>query len=187
MKERDEYLKNVTVGERKPLNAKIDLHEYDAQWAARFARVEEEIREALGDGALMVEHVGSTSVAGLCAKPIIDILLVIVNSADEPAYVPRLESGGFTLRIREPEWFEHRMFKGPGGDINLHVFSEGASEIQMMLRFRDWLRANEADRMLYAQTKRELASRVWKDIQDYADAKSAVVAEIMKRALSAGK
>ena len=83
---------------------------------------------------------------GLCAKPIIDMLLVVTNSADEPSYVPVLESSGYTLRIREPEWFEHRLFKGPDTDINLHVFSSGTSEIDRMLRFRDWLRTNDADR-----------------------------------------
>lgn len=129
-----------------------------------------------------MEHVGSTSVPGLCAKPIIDMLLVVEDSANEPSYVPALEAAGFTLRIREPEWFEHRLFKGPDIDINLHVFSAGATEIERMLRFRDWLRANEIDRDNYARAKRDLAQHVWRHVQNYADAKTSIIQEIMERA-----
>lgn len=125
---------------------------------------------------------GSTSVPGLCAKPIIDMLLVVENSADEPSYVPALEAVGYTLRVREPEWFEHRLFKGPDTDINLHVFSLGTSEIDRMLRFRDWLRFNEKDRDKYAQAKRRLAKNKWRHVQHYADAKTSIVQEIMERA-----
>ena len=119
---------------------------------------------------------------GLCAKPIIDILLVVKDSADELSYVSALEAAGYRLRIREPEWFEHRMFKGPDTDINLHVFSEGASEIEKMFRFRDWLRLNESDREKYARVKRELAKKKWRHVQHYADAKTSIVQEIMELA-----
>jgi GrpB-like predicted nucleotidyltransferase (UPF0157 family) len=128
-----------------------------------------------------VEHVGSTSVPGLLAKPVIDVLLVVVNSADEDAYAPALEAAGYMLRIREPEWYEHRSFNGPDMTVNLHVSSEGCEEIERMLRFRDWLRGNEADGELYARTKRELALQEWKTVQDYAEAKTGVVREIMAR------
>ncbi len=87
------------------------------------------------------------------------------------------------LRIREPDWFEHRLFKGFDPAVNLHVFSDGASEIERMVRFRDWLRSSDTDRELYARTKRELAQRTWRHVQHYADAKSAVVQEIMSRAM----
>jgi GrpB-like predicted nucleotidyltransferase (UPF0157 family) len=118
----------------------------------------------------------------LAAKPIIDVVLVVADSSDEPSYVPELEADGYVLRIREPEWFEHRMLKKPSPDINLHVFSEGCTEVDRMLLFRDWLRHDESDRALYERTKRELATRDWQYLQDYADAKSAVVQEIMARA-----
>ena len=95
---------------------------------------------------------------------------------------PALEAHGYRLRTREPEWFEHRMLKGPDTDVNLHVYSEGCPEICTMLRFRDWLRSNETDRTLYAQVKRALAAQDWEFMQNYADAKSDVVAEIMARA-----
>ncbi len=132
-----------------------------------------------------MEHVGSTSVPGLCAKPIIDMLLVVADSADELSYVLHLETADFTLRVREPEWFEHRLFKGSDISINLHVFSVGTSEVERMLRFRDWLRASETDRDNYARVKRSLAQRVWRHVQNYADAKTAIIQEIMDRANAA--
>ncbi|NLU36188.1 MAG: GrpB family protein [Clostridiales bacterium] len=178
----DEELQKLTVGELKPHNAPITIVEYDPSWPELFEREANRIRSVLGSKALQIEHVGSTSVPGLCAKPIIDILLVVKNSADEPSYVPALEAAGYRLQIREPEWFEHRMFKGPNTDINLHVFSEGASEIDRMLRFRDWLRSNESDREKYAQAKRSLAKNKLRHIQHYADAKTSIVREIMDRA-----
>jgi GrpB-like predicted nucleotidyltransferase (UPF0157 family) len=178
----DEELQNSTVGELKLHNAPITLVEYDPSWPKLFEREAKRIRKVLGGKALQIEHVGSTSVPGLCAKPIIDILLVVKNSAEESAYVPALEAAGYKLRVQEPEWFEHRMFKGPDTDINLHVFSEGASEINRMLRFRDWLRLNESDRDKYARVKRSLAKNKWRHVQHYADAKTSIVQEIMERA-----
>jgi GrpB-like predicted nucleotidyltransferase (UPF0157 family) len=129
-----------------------------------------------------VEHVGSTSVPGLVAKPIIDILLAVANSADEASYVPALEAAGYVLRIREPDWYEHRLFKGPDTNINLHVFTQGSEEIRKTLMLRDWLRTNKADRELYARSKRDLASKKWKYVQNYADAKTEVIEGILERA-----
>ncbi len=110
------------------------------------------------------------------------MVLEVPDSADEPAYVPDLEAAGYVLRIREPEWFEHRLFKGPDVNVNLHVFSDGCAETRRMLAFRDHLPRDDADRELYQRTKRDLARRTWKYVQHYADAKSEVVADIMARA-----
>ncbi|HJQ70931.1 MAG TPA: GrpB family protein [Blastocatellia bacterium] len=172
----------ATIGSPALLNQTVLIADYDPEWPQSFAREAALIRSALGHRALAVEHVGSTSVPGLAAKPIIDILLVVANSADEAAYVPALEAAGYLLRIREPDWNEHRMLKGPNNEVNLHVFSQGCAEIERMLLFRDWLRSNPEDRQLYEQTKRELARQSWRYMQNYADAKSVVVAEIMERA-----
>lgn len=109
---------------------------------------------------------------------------VIKDSADESSYVPVLEAAGYVLQIREPDWFEHRLFKGPDTDINLHVFSLGTPEIDRMLRFRDWLRTNDTDRDKYAQVKRSLAKNKWRHVQYYENAKTSIVQEIMKRANS---
>ncbi len=178
----EEQLQAIHVGEYKPLNGPVLIVDYDPQWPALFEREAERIRAALGERVVLLEHVGSTSVPGLAAKPRIDVVLAVADSSDEPAYVPALERAGYVLRIREPDWFEHRLFKGPDTDINLHVFSQGCSEIDCMLLFRDWLRSNAADRQLYERTKRELAQRNWKYVQNYADAKTAVVEEIIARA-----
>jgi GrpB-like predicted nucleotidyltransferase (UPF0157 family) len=175
----DEKLRQVTVGEVKPHNATVTIVDYDPDWPRLFRREADRVEMALGETALRIEHVGSTSVPGLPAKPVIDILLVVPDSADEASYVPALEAAGYMLRIREPEWFEHRLLKGPDTDINLHVFTAGASEIDRMLRFRDRLRASDEDRDHYARAKRALARRVWRHVQDYADAKTAVVQEIL--------
>jgi GrpB-like predicted nucleotidyltransferase (UPF0157 family) len=133
----------------------------------------------------MLEHVGSTSVPGLAAKPRIDVVLAVTDSADEATYVPRLEAAGYVLRIREPAWYEHRVLRGPDTDVNVHVFSEGCPEIDRMLLFRDHLRSHDADRALYERTKHELAVRRWRYVQHYADAKGAVVEEILDRAAKA--
>jgi GrpB-like predicted nucleotidyltransferase (UPF0157 family) len=131
---------------------------------------------------LRIEHTGSTAVPGLAAKPIIDVLLAVGDSGVEDSYVPALEAAGYVLRIRESDWFEHRMLKGPDTEINLHVLSLGCPEIDRMLMFRDWLRNNAADRDLYARTKLALAQNEWKYVQNYADAKTCVIKEIMARA-----
>ena len=98
------------------------------------------------------------------------------------AYLPALESVGYVLRIREPSWHQHRLLRGPDTDVNLHVFSEGCPEIDRMIRFRDHLRSRAADKELYERAKRDLAKLEWTYVQHYADAKSAIVEEILGRA-----
>lgn len=178
----DEYLEKLTVGGARPLTQPIEIREYDPEWPRLYAREEARIRSVLGDRVVRIEHAGSTSVPGLPAKPIVDIVLEVPDSADEATYVPDLEAAGYVVRIREPEWFEHRLFKGPGTNVTVHTFTKGCEEVDRMLRFRDHLRASAADRELYAKAKRELAARDWKYMQQYADAKTAVVREIMGRA-----
>jgi len=178
----EDELRAVTVGELRPLAGPIEVVDYDADWPRRFEHEAQRIRAALGADALRIEHAGSTSVPGLAAKPIIDVVLVVADSSDEDAYVPVLEAAGYMLRTREPDWYEHRMFREYDTNTNLHVFSTGCEEIDKMLLFRDWLRENEADRALYERMKRKLATGQWKYVQEYADAKTAVVEEIVARA-----
>jgi len=182
---REEEMQAAHIGGMRVHNAPITLMEYSAEWPALFIREATRVRAILGERVLMLEHVGSTSVPGLAAKPIIDMILAVADSADEAAYVPAMESARYLLRIREPEWHQHRLFKGPDTDINLHVYSFGCPEIDKMLMFRDWLRSNDADRELYERTKRELAKQTWKYVQDYADSKTSVVEEIVARASAA--
>jgi len=180
--EREAEMLAAHVGPMTPLNGQVYLAEPDLTWPEQFAVEEGKIRAALCERALLLEHVGSTSVPGLPAKPLLDILLVVADPTDEAAYVPALEAQGYRLHIREPEWHQHRLLKGVAPDVNLHVFGAGSAEAERMLRFRDWLRAHDADRDLYAQVKRELARREWKYTQFYADAKSEVVEGILARA-----
>jgi GrpB-like predicted nucleotidyltransferase (UPF0157 family) len=167
----------------QPCADPVRILDYDPAWPLKFQAEAAKIQAALGDRALDVHHVGSTSVPGLPAKPVIDIALVVADSSRETSYAAALEQAGYELRIREPEWFEHRLFKPSDNSVNLHVFSQGCEEIGRMLLFRDWLRSNESDRNLYARVKRELAQRDWKLVQDYADAKTEVVQQIMSRAV----
>jgi GrpB-like predicted nucleotidyltransferase (UPF0157 family) len=178
----EEQLRATTIGELRPLDGYIELAEYDPAWPRLFEREAARIRAALGDRVLLLEHTGSTSVPGLAAKPRIDMLLVVADSGDEPTYVPDLEAAGYVLCIREPDWYQHRVFKGPDTDVNLHVLPAGCVEIDRILLFRDRLRDNAGDRLLYEQTKRWLARQRWKFTQHYADAKTAVVEEIIARA-----
>lgn len=185
----EEELRAVTIGELKPYATKVVVVDYDPRWPDWFAEDEARIVTALGPIALSVEHTGSTSVPGLPAKPIIDVLLQVPDTADEPTYVPALEAAGYPLRIREPQWLEHRCFQVRGGahDVNLHVYSPryAEEEIRRVLAFRDWLRTHDDDRDRYAATKRELATKDWRYVQDYADAKTPVITEILAKALSA--
>jgi GrpB-like predicted nucleotidyltransferase (UPF0157 family) len=178
----DEEIRAVTVGELRTHDGEILLVDYDPTWPDLYAREAARIRRILGDRVLRLEHVGSTSVPGLAAKPIIDMLLVVPDSANEPAYASDLEREGYVLRIREPDWHEHRLFKGPDTDINLHVFSpSGQVEVDRMLRFRDLLRTQPEERDRYERRKRELAGRTWRFMQHYADAKTGVIESILAR------
>src|SRR6476659_2156200 len=162
----DAYLDRVLVGGRE--RRAIVIAAYDPVWPARFETERSRIVGALGERALRIEHIGSTSVPGLAAKPIVDLLLVVSDSSDEASYAPELESAGYELRIREPEFHEHRLFKPPAGDVNLHVLTVGSSEIERYLLFRDRLRANGDDRRRYEEIKRQLAARPWETVDEYA-------------------
>jgi GrpB-like predicted nucleotidyltransferase (UPF0157 family) len=160
----------------------VRLAEPDPDWAAQYARQEERIRRALGPRARQVEHVGSTSIPGLAAKPVIDILLTVADSGDEAGYLPDLEAEGYVLQFREPGWYEHRFLRDHNPEVQVHVFTVGSLEVERMLLFRDRLRSHSEEREVYERRKRELAARRWEYVQDYADAKSSVVEEIISRA-----
>ncbi len=163
----------------------ITLVPYDPRWPDQFRALADRIATALGSAAIAIHHAGSTSVPGLSAKPIIDVVLAVADSAEEGAYVPALATVGFEFRLREPGWFEHRLMKAFDPAANLHVFSAGCPEIDRMLMFRDWLRANADDRLRYERAKQDLAGRPWPNTQAYADAKTEIVAAIIARARAA--
>jgi GrpB-like predicted nucleotidyltransferase (UPF0157 family) len=178
----DHESKQAVEASSPPMPARVELRDYDPIWPQLYAREAARMRLALGERVVRLEHAGSTSVPGLAAKPIVDIVLEVPDAAEEAAYLPALEAAGYGLRLREPDWFQHRLLKGPDTDINLHVFSAGCPETDRMLLFRDWLRGDAGDRELYVRTKRELAARPWMSVQQYADAKTAVIGAILARA-----
>jgi GrpB-like predicted nucleotidyltransferase (UPF0157 family) len=160
--------------------ADVRIVDYDESWPARFETERARIAAALGSVAHRIEHVGSTSVPGLAAKPIVDISVGVDDpDDDDAAFVPALIGAGYSLRVIEPE---HRMFRSPQRDVHVHVWREGSDNQLEQLVFRDWLRTHDDDRVRYEAVKRELASREWDSMGDYANAKSDIVTEIMRRA-----
>lgn len=174
----NDHLSEVLVYGLKPVW--VELVDYDATWPAHYEHYAARLREVLGDRLRFIEHIGSTSVAGLAAKPVIDIVVGIDDPDEEEAYIPDLEAVGYDLRVREPG---HRCLRGgdSGMPINLHCYRPDSPEVELYLRFRDRLRASEADRDLYAATKRSLATREWPDMNFYAEAKSPVIRDILSR------
>ena len=156
----------------------VTLVEHDAAWAARYERERARILTALGARVLAIEHVGSTSVPGLAAKPVVDIDVAVADPEDEPAFVPDLEAVGYVLRVRERG---HRMLRTPERDVHVHVWPPGDENMARDLRFRDRLRTSPEDRAAYEARKRELAGRDWAARQDYADAKGPLIDEIAAR------
>jgi GrpB-like predicted nucleotidyltransferase (UPF0157 family) len=182
----EEELRAAWVTEPPRLTGRIQVVDYDPAWPELFRREAGRIRAVLGQRVVQLEHVGSTAVPGLATKPIVDILLVVPDSSDEPAWLADLEATGYTLVIREPDWFQHRCLKGPDTNINLHVYSPGCPEIERYLSFRDRLRGHPEERAHYQRVKRELAERDWAYVQEYADAKTEVVEGILARAREGG-
>lgn len=175
--DRDAYLDEVLIGGRESVS--ISIVEYDPRWPELYREWAKQVRQVLGDRALSVDHIGSTSVPGLAAKPIIDILVTVANVEDETAYIGPLTTIGLVLRVREPE---HRMLRTPARDIHLHVYEPQNAAVQNYRDLRDWLRGDRADRELYAETKRQLARQPWSDMNHYAEAKTEVISRILSRA-----
>lgn len=176
---RDAHLDTVLIGGRE--QREIVIVGYDPEWPRRFERERERIEAALGSVARRIEHVGSTSVPGLAAKPIVDVLVAVDDADDEPAFGPALERAGYELRVREPG---HRMYRTPQRDVHVHLWPDGP-EVARHLAFRDRLRESPADRDEYERLKRSLAQREWSDVNQYADAKGPLIDAILARAAGA--
>lgn len=164
------------IGGREP--REIVIVDYDPSWPKRFERERERLASALGPLALTIEHVGSTAVPGLAAKPIVDLLITVKDPEDESLGAP-IEAAGYELRVREPA---HRMFRTPERDVHVHLWAAEDPEVCRLLRFRDRLRASPQDRAAYAGLKRTLARRSWPDMNAYADAKGPLIESILSRA-----
>ncbi len=182
----DEMLAAARVGDVTPLPGnRVEVVAPDPTWPATYDEIARSVRAALGERALALEHVGSTAVPGLYAKPVIDLDLTVADSGDEPAYLPDLEAAGFVLRVREPEWEEHRCLRLEQPAANLHVFSPGATEPRRHRAFREWLTDHRDDRVAYAALKRDLATRPFESVMAYNNEKGVLVYEIYERIFAA--
>jgi GrpB-like predicted nucleotidyltransferase (UPF0157 family) len=155
---------------------------YDEEWPARFASWRDLIAGALEGAALRIDHIGSTAVPGLAAKPIVDVQVSVPDMSAEEMYVPALERLGVQLRSRDDLHRFFRPFAGRPRDAHIHACPAGSEWERRHLLFRDYLRANRAACEVYAEAKRE-ASQVWMDDGwAYTDAKSEVILNIMEGA-----
>jgi GrpB-like predicted nucleotidyltransferase (UPF0157 family) len=170
-------------------DTRIEVVDPNPDWPQQYNCLAGRIRDALGWRVLQLEHVGSTSVAGLAAKPMIDIDLTVADPGCEQDYIPALEAIVFRHMVREPWWYGHRMLRSDQPLCNLHVFGFDSPEVVKHRIFRDWLRGNPADRDLYAAVKRRAASGASAAgehaTQQYDDRKRQVVREIYRRAFVA--
>jgi GrpB-like predicted nucleotidyltransferase (UPF0157 family) len=171
------WLDVVVIGERQP--GPIRLVAYDPEWPAQYDRIRDRLQGALGPRARTIEHIGSTAVPGLLAKPIIDVLVTVDDVEDETAYASAITQLGYDLRVREPG---HRMFRPASLDAHIHVWNEGSREQRDYLLLRDWLRDSADDRAAYARLKLGLADEDWPDVNYYAEAKGGLIGELLERA-----
>lgn len=175
-----ERLRDVVIGDLDPV--RVELADPDPTWPARFEEHAQGIRSALGAAATAVEHIGSTAVPELAAKPIIDVLLVVEDPNKEAAYLPQLEGVGYELRVREPDFDGHRMLRTTDRDVHIHVFPAHSPEVDRYLTLRDHLRREPLARARYEGRKRELAGREWPTMDHYAEAKGEVIESLIAEA-----
>ena len=174
---RNQSLDDALIGGRE--KRQIVIADYDPRWPVRFEAERIRIEHALGWRATRVEHIGSTAVPDLPAKPIIDVLVTVNDPNDDLHLVPALTAAGYELRVREPG---HRMFRTPQLDVHTHIWADTDPEVQRYIGFRDRLRRSADDRHAYAHLKRELARHDWTDMNEYANAKGALIEDILARA-----
>jgi len=162
-----------------PERLELGLHSYDDRWTAVFLDHQSRIRNALSASDVEIEHIGSTSVPGLAAKPIIDIVVTVDDITAEEDYLPQLLAAGYELRVREPK---HRLVRTPARDVHVHVYERDDPAVDEYRLLRDHLRSDADDRALYESTKRALLHKRWDDMNDYADAKTDVIVALKARA-----
>ncbi|TFV99854.1 GrpB family protein [Leifsonia flava] len=160
----------------------VDLNDYDERWPEMYLEHRRRITDALAGSDVAIEHIGSTAVPGLAAKPIIDIVVAVDDITAEEDYLDALLATGYELRVREPR---HRLVRTPARDVHVHLYERDDPAIDAYLLLRDHLRADANDRTLYESTKRSLLSKRWDDMNDYADAKTDVILAIKARARAA--
>lgn len=158
----------------------ISVQAYDPAWRTLFSTLKNDIDIALSGKVLALEHVGSTAVPGLPAKPVIDIDVIVDDPENEDAYIPALSSLGYVLTVRERSWYQHRMLRLDLPRVNLHVFGPNCPEHIRHILFRDWLCAHPQDQNLYAEAKMQ-AKEGADTVQTYNMKKQAVVKQIYRK------
>lgn len=176
----------AVVGDFPASRAAVTVVDYDPRWTEQFRSMKDQLKRALGGTALSIEHVGSTSVPELPAKPIIDVDIVVANADDEDKYISALGTLGMRMVIREPWWHGHRMFVDDHGAANIHIWPDGAAEPVRHILFRDWLRTHQDDLERYAQVKRNLSVEFNDEPDRYNLAKNTVIDQIYARIFAAG-
>ncbi len=176
----DAHLDAVLIGGRE--ERLVEIVGSTPAWSRRFATEKLRLAEALGPRARRIEHIGSTAVPGLAAKPVVDIMVTVDDPDDEAPYRPALEAAGYLLRVREPG---HRLFRTPAGNVHVHIWAVGSPDEHRQLAFRDWLRAHPDDREEYERVKRSLSGR-YTDTNYYAEAKTPIIESILAKALGQG-
>lgn len=170
----------------------IEIADYDERWPDHYQTLANEIRSSLGEDVLFLQHIGSTSVPGLAAKPVIDIDLVVADPRDEASYVEPLREIDYELVIREPNWHQHRALRHSNPETdeaveprsNLHIFGPNCPEVARHRLFRDWLRAHPEDRELYMSAKRSAAAdsnQAGETVMEYNARKQQVIRDIYHR------
>lgn len=167
-----------------PVPETAEIVPYSADWPRQFEDVRRRIIAALPQVAIAVEHIGSTAVPGMAAKPVIDVDLIVADPDREADYVPALAADGFVLSVRELTWYRHRMLRLEAPRVNLHVFGPACAEHARHVLFRDWLRDHEADRELYARAKRR-AREGARTVESYNKNKKDLIRDIYRRIFEA--
>jgi GrpB-like predicted nucleotidyltransferase (UPF0157 family) len=179
------FAESVAVGGRQVGQSRdepIEIVTYDLDWPDRFEEIRARLAAALVPTALRIDHVGSTAVPGLAAKPIIDVQVSVPDVEDEAAYKDAIEGLGFELRWMEPG---HRYFRPPPELPRLtqiHVCTFGSQWERVHLLFRDYLRTHAETRWAYKQLKWQLATQYRDDRIAYTDAKGPFVEQTLAAA-----
>jgi len=157
--------------------------DYDPAWRSEFLELGKELRQALGTAALRIDHIGSTSVPGLAAKPIVDVQISVPSLEPVDGYRPAIESCGFEWQADNPE-LTKRYFREvpPRKRTHLHVRRGGSFDEQFALLFRDYLRAHHERAAAYAAVKRSVAHLLLTDRAAYVDAKGPFIWEMIREA-----
>jgi len=165
------------------MTEEIIVCDYNGEWPRQFQDIGSRLRSSLGEAALRIDHIGSTAVPGLAAKPIVDVQVSVRRLEPIEAYKAALEAAGFVHRADNPDLTKRYFREKPGSPrTHIHVREDGSWSQQCALLFRDYLRAHPDACAEYATAKRKFAAAFRDDRTAYVEAKEPVVWAILRRA-----